>query len=220
MNCEQALTAISAKLDGALSEAEDRALTAHLAQCPDCRRTYDELCAMDEAMDDLLCEAPEALSRRVMARVREEPKPARQHKITPAAFLAAAAVLAVILLGATGVVDVPGFGGRGTRSSASVFSALFRQSDAQKAVGFGSTDYAALANARGARVLVLAGSDVPPDALSGAESESYNGGTLYALNADAFETLLERVDSDAARLFTPNIDVASETCYVLVFPEE
>lgn len=220
MNCDQALEAISAKLDGALDAAQEQELTAHLAQCADCRATYDALCGIEQGMDTLVCDAPDSLAQTVMEQVRQEPRTAAHRKPQLAGILAVAAVAAVLLLGLTGVVDVPGFGNRDKRSSASLLSAFSDESATHGGSGFGGADYAALAEARGARVLVLAGCDVPPNALSGAESESYNGGTLYALDADAFETLLERVDSDAARLFAPNTDTENETCYVLVFPEK
>ena len=43
MNCEQALEAISARLDGALSEEENRELETHLASCASCRALLKEL---------------------------------------------------------------------------------------------------------------------------------------------------------------------------------
>ena len=48
MNCEQALEAISARLDGALSEEENRELEAHLASCASCRALLKELTELEE----------------------------------------------------------------------------------------------------------------------------------------------------------------------------
>ena len=46
MNCEQALEAISARLDGALSEEENRELEAHLASCASCRDHNTDLLSL------------------------------------------------------------------------------------------------------------------------------------------------------------------------------
>ena len=43
MNCDQALEAISAALDGELSAKERTLLDAHLADCPTCAALFDEL---------------------------------------------------------------------------------------------------------------------------------------------------------------------------------
>ena len=48
MNCEQALEAISARLDGALSEEENRELETHLASCASCRALLKELTELED----------------------------------------------------------------------------------------------------------------------------------------------------------------------------
>ena len=53
MNCEQALEAISARLDGALSEEENRELEAHLASCASCRALLKELTELEEGLETL-----------------------------------------------------------------------------------------------------------------------------------------------------------------------
>ena len=50
MNCEQALEAISARLDGALSEEENRELETHLASCASCRALLKELTELEEGL--------------------------------------------------------------------------------------------------------------------------------------------------------------------------
>ena len=92
MNCEQALEAMSARLDGELDAQQTQALEAHLAQCPECRRLFDELSRIDGAIPSLDAEAPEALTARVMEQVRREPRRAERRFPWLAGALAAAAV--------------------------------------------------------------------------------------------------------------------------------
>ena len=72
MNCEQALEAISARLDGALSEEENRELETHLASCASCRALLKELTELEEGLETLLVEAPETLAPSVMRTIRAE----------------------------------------------------------------------------------------------------------------------------------------------------
>ena len=50
MDCEKALELMSAELDGMCTEQERAALQAHLEACADCRETYRQLRALDEAL--------------------------------------------------------------------------------------------------------------------------------------------------------------------------
>ena len=221
MNCDQALEAISAKLDGALDTAQEQELTAHLAQCADCRATYDALCGIERGMDTLVCDAPDGLAQAVMEQVRQEPRTAARRKPQLAGILAVAAVAAVLLLGLTGVVDVPGFGNRDKRSSASLLSVFSDASTAHDGSGFGGADYAALAEARGARVLVLWQADALMSELADAPHETYDSGTLYTLAPDAFEAVLRQTAAQNAQLFAPNdsTPAADAACYGLVFSD-
>ena len=72
MNCEQALEAISARLDGALGEEENRELEAHLASCASCRALLKELTELEEGLETLPVEAPETLAPSVMRTIRAE----------------------------------------------------------------------------------------------------------------------------------------------------
>ena len=72
MNCEQALEAISARLDGALSEEENRELETHLASCASCRALLKELTELEEGLETLPVEAPETLAPSVMRTIRAE----------------------------------------------------------------------------------------------------------------------------------------------------
>ena len=107
MDCEKALELMSAELDGMCTEQERAALQAHLETCADCRETYRQLRALDEALQDAELEPPQALHDNVMQQIRKEKKPARRVWL-PAAAIAAAAAL-VLLAGQAGILSLPGF---------------------------------------------------------------------------------------------------------------
>lgn len=107
MDCEKALELMSAELDGMCTEQERAALQAHLEACADCRETYRQLRALDEALQDAELEPPQALHDNVMQQIRKEKKPARRVWL-PAAAIAAAAAL-VLLAGQAGILSLPGF---------------------------------------------------------------------------------------------------------------
>lgn len=95
---------ISAVLDGEAAPAEAAELMDHLSACPACQAVYDQMLAMREAF--LGWEEPELpgdLTAAVMDRVRQEPRTAARRRTIPIGlrrFAAAAACLALILLGA------------------------------------------------------------------------------------------------------------------------
>ena len=67
MDCEKALELMSAELDGMCTEQERAALQAHLEACADCRETYRQLRALDEALQDAELEPPQADRARAAA---------------------------------------------------------------------------------------------------------------------------------------------------------
>ncbi len=108
MDCDKYLELLSARLDGALTEGEERALEAHLSACPDCRAAGAQLAVLQGAFPELEdIEAPEGFARGVMDRVREletEKKVVplfRRPQFRALAGLAACLVLAVGLYGAS-----------------------------------------------------------------------------------------------------------------------
>lgn len=107
MNCEYYLyylELLSARLDGALSEPEERELEAHLASCPACRAAGAQLAALRPAFSELEdVPAPEGFTKDVMDRIRGENKIVplfRRPLFKALAGLAACGLLAVGLYGA------------------------------------------------------------------------------------------------------------------------
>ena len=106
MNCDSYLELLSARLDGELTEAEERELEAHLESCPACRAAGAQLAALRTVfagLEDI--PAPQDFTQDVMDRIREsEPNKTvplfRRPRFKVLAGLAACAVLAVGLYGA------------------------------------------------------------------------------------------------------------------------
>ena len=105
-HCDEYLELISASLDGALSPAQQEALEAHLAQCPQCKALYEELSAVHSALAELPpVEVPAGLTGRIMDAVAAEKvvpfAPAKPKKTSShwQRWLSSAAVLALVLLG-------------------------------------------------------------------------------------------------------------------------
>lgn len=105
-NCDWHLAQISACLDGALSETEQRELMEHLAVCEDCRAYFNDQLAIQEALSALEAPAPEGFSARVMEQVRAENAPETERKTIRfpgwKRWAALAACCAVVCLGVWG----------------------------------------------------------------------------------------------------------------------
>lgn len=196
MNCEQALEAISARLDGALSEEENRELEAHLASCASCRALLKELTELEDGLKELSVEAPETLAPSVMRAIRAE-KPAQtapaekkkqRHGPHITAWLIAAAAALALLLGAAGVIDLPGFGER-KHASVSVshaFSGTQETTEQEAALAM------RLAEEHGCAVLAVRGCKDVPEALSGLAYETLDGGAkLYEVPAEVMSGIMD-----------------------------
>lgn len=74
MDCERALEAVSAALDGELTEAEQVQLEAHLSACPGCRALAEELSALNAALEENEPAPPPSLAEQVMERIAGQSK--------------------------------------------------------------------------------------------------------------------------------------------------
>lgn len=71
MDCDRYMELLSARLDGVLTDEEERELKEHLAACPDCRAAGAQLAALQGAFPELEeVPAPEGFARGVMDRIR------------------------------------------------------------------------------------------------------------------------------------------------------
>ena len=76
-------------IEGELTAAEMREFEAHIAECEDCRKEFEELRALKEAIRSAEEEMPEELHSRIMASIESEPKKKPRRK---AAFFRGAAI--------------------------------------------------------------------------------------------------------------------------------
>lgn len=81
MDCEQALEAISAALDGELSPVERAQLEEHLSVCQSCRALAEDFRVLSAALDAAGAAPPPELAAGVMARI------AAEGKVTPISAL-------------------------------------------------------------------------------------------------------------------------------------
>ena len=107
MDCDRYIDLLSARLDGALTEEEERELEGHLRRCPDCRAAGAQLAALQAGFAEWEeVPAPEGFAQNVMERIRvsEEPKVIplfKRPQVRALAGLAACLVLVVGLYGAS-----------------------------------------------------------------------------------------------------------------------
>lgn len=214
MNCDKALEAMSAKLDGELSEDEARELEEHLKTCASCRKLMAELTEMESGLESLCAEPPETLAPGVMRAIRAE-KAEKQKKRRPhvTTWLIAGAAALALALGAAGVIELPGFGGNG-HANVSVGDAL-TQKEAQ-------TLGEQLAAERGGAVLAVSGCQDSLDALNGREYETLDGGVkLYAVPAEVMEAVMaEWQNVYTMKLYAPQeAQSGGADAYILILPE-
>lgn len=196
MNCEQALEAISARLDGALSEEENRELETHLASCASCRALLKELTELEEGLETLPVEVPETLAPSVMRAIRAKkaaqaaPAAKKSQRRGPhiTAWLIAAAAALALLLGAAGVIDLPGFSEK-KHASVSVgeaFSGTHETPEQESELA------ARIAQERGCAVLAVQGCTDGIEALSGLDYETLDGGArLYEVPAEVMSGIMD-----------------------------
>ncbi len=77
-------------IEGELTAEQMRELEAHLAECEECRREFDELRALKSAVRSSAQELPEGLHSRIMDAIKAEPKPKKKALILRRSALSAA----------------------------------------------------------------------------------------------------------------------------------
>lgn len=97
--CQEYEALISAVADGEATDAERRALMEHLSRCERCRETYTQTLLLHDAFSQWEEEAPEGLLPAVMDQVRREPRQRKRHRRSWMPLMAAAACLALIIVG-------------------------------------------------------------------------------------------------------------------------
>jgi len=96
MTCRRYERLIQKKLDGEMTEREEKALASHLEACASCRETLADYEWIARGLATQACGEEAGLTNDVMTRIRGE---GRHLRIRPWAIAAAAAAVAVIALG-------------------------------------------------------------------------------------------------------------------------
>ena len=193
MDCEKALELMSAELDGMCTEQERAALQAHLEACADCRETYRQLHALDEALQDTELEPPQALHDNVMRQIRKEKKPARR------VWLPAAAL--VLLAGQAGILSLPGFD-RENSVTVNVGSAAERiferiEPEAGEPDPAAAEEAAALSAETQLDVLLLWGQGTPAELRATPYETTKTGARLYRVTGTLAQELLDHYAADS-----------------------
>ena len=82
-------------IEGELTAAEMREFEAHIAECEECRKEFEELRALKEAIKSAAKEMPAELHSRIMASIEAEPKKTTRRKV---AFFRSAAISAACVM--------------------------------------------------------------------------------------------------------------------------
>jgi anti-sigma factor RsiW len=117
MNCRDSESLILAERDGALTKAQDAALSGHVAACPSCQRLRADLATALAAFKADIAAVPapdaDAAWRDLQARLHETARPAKKRPLAPVIWFggplaAAAAALALMFFsGRTPPASIP-----------------------------------------------------------------------------------------------------------------
>lgn len=209
MNHAQAQALIFQKLDTPLSPEQEAALQAHLAGCADCRALSQELSQLDTALLGTELTPPAALHDAVMQRVCAQKKPAQEKKKRLPLWLAAAAVL-VLLLGLGGFLS-PGYSANG-QAAVSIGSAadsaltrLFRADDRKFARSF--------AAAHNAQALAVWTDELPQALRALSPVQEEDGAVVYEADRALLDTLAAQAALSSELFGAPD----AEAAYILIF---
>lgn len=190
MNCEQALDAISAELDGTLDAAQQRALEAHLQSCPACRAVRQTLRDAEIMLPETELEPPAALHDTVMREVRADAsRRAQRRRWVPVAVIGTAAAV-MLVLGSAGLISMPGFSSD-HRSSASLHKVVDAFFPETKSDAHESEAAAQYARDNNCAVLAIWDCASLPE-LTGSNEKLADGGRVYPVDAETLAALLEQ----------------------------
>ncbi|MBI4965583.1 MAG: zf-HC2 domain-containing protein [Desulfomonile tiedjei] len=107
MNCSQFHKQISLFLDGELAEPLREALKLHLDRCPDCRRVFERMAAMNNELQSIPGPVPSrSLARRIKERVELERTRREGRELFPA--WSRVPLMAMVILLAVGLGNLAG----------------------------------------------------------------------------------------------------------------
>ena len=126
--CDEYAPALSAFVDGELSDAERAEVLAHLETCEGCRAYLAELSAMHAALGEMEeYDAPEGFADGVMARLHESAAP-KKHRT---AWLASAACAAIVIFAVGGPLRGQ-FGAKSAADNAAPETAMMTMAESEE----------------------------------------------------------------------------------------
>ena len=233
-SCEKYQELISRMLDDELDENEKAALEAHMDSCAECRRLYSAFASVSSALSADLEEAPADMKKSIMSSVARRPK-----KIVSirrwGGTLAAAACLALIILGASKTGLLSGFSSTAVSPEAVYQTSPVSDSDSEKAgrstddeyMTSPRTDSADSSTAAGAANASASEKTVAPQTKTADVSFSGPDGTFAVTDKAALNrlnTLLSVSGGDNAQPGKASLDLqnsaeASSGTYTVTYPD-
>lgn len=105
-DCEKILDLINQYIDGELNEDDAEFVRAHIDNCPDCKKAYDELSKIEKMFENAAEEAPAELCEAVMTKIKSE-KTARKIRFTKMfGGIAVAAAISLTVLASPAILMV------------------------------------------------------------------------------------------------------------------
>ena len=96
-DCEKALELLNQYIDGELNEDDTEFVRAHIENCPDCKKAYEELLGIEKMFDEATEDAPTELCEAVMTKIHaQKAMIAKRRKFTK--IFGGTAVAAVVSL--------------------------------------------------------------------------------------------------------------------------
>jgi len=99
-DCEKFMEQISALVDAELSNGEEAAVLAHIAECPDCAAVYEAFTAIAKCLPQMTVTPPDNLKDSIMLKIKDEARKSRKPKLSFLRYAGLAAVFALVIFAA------------------------------------------------------------------------------------------------------------------------
>ena len=135
-SCEKYEELISRLIDEDLTDEESSQLQQHMAECEECRKLYDYMFGISEAMDESLEELPEGLHENIMAQVNRAAT-IQKNRVRTSKIIRLVTGTAAVAVLVAGVVLATGAGRMGSSQSSMAADARISASPqlAEEAMG-------------------------------------------------------------------------------------
>lgn len=99
MDCERYIDLMFQKIDGDISEDDDKLLSEHLDKCESCRNEFSELMRVEHALNNIPeFDVPDTFAGAVISEIKKNPSGKKKRGYRPYFSLAAACIVLVVVL--------------------------------------------------------------------------------------------------------------------------